>query len=61
MIKPIDQPILSSVAAMLMVSASTMVLKKNETMQWIVPSRRDALVTRDTSAVCPEVPMIAAK
>src|SRR5262245_41636192 len=75
MIKPISQPHcadrtkasfgydagLIRLAAMLIVNASTVALKKNETMQCTVPRRRIARVTSDTSAVWPDVPMMAAK
>ena len=44
---------------MLIISASTVALKKNETMQCTVPSLRIGLVSNATSAVCPDVPMIA--
>lgn len=46
--------------AILIVSASTIVLKKNDSTLWTSPARRVALVSNDTSAVCPDVPMIAA-
>ena len=48
-------------AAMLIVSASTTVLKKNASTQWIRPSRRMPRLIRETSAVCADVPMIAEK
>ncbi len=54
-------PRYSSPAAMLIASASSVVLKKNASTQCSVPTRRSALVANATSAVWPEVPMTQAK
>lgn len=48
-------------APILMSNASTVVLNKYAKMQWTLPMRRIGLLTNDTSAVCPDVPMTDAK
>ena len=48
-------------AARLMVSARTAVLKKNEMMACSVTSRRSGLVRIDTSEVCEAAPIDVAK
>ena len=48
-------------AAILMSMASTVVLNRYARMQCSEPIRRMGLETKGTSAVCPEVPMMAEK
>ncbi len=51
----------SSPDAILTVSASSVVLKKKDRMQWISPIRRISFDVKLMSAVCPDVPMTQAK
>lgn len=47
--------------AMLIVNATSVVLKKKANTEWTRPTRRMARELKPMSAVCPEVPMMQAK
>lgn len=56
-----EREVQNRLAPMLISSASTVVLNRYARMQCIAPIRRSGLLTNETSAVWPEVPMTAEK